>query len=433
MDELLRQALELENGEPRSLRDFIAWFDDASGDIKREMERDNQSVRVMTVHGAKGLEADIVFLLDAHREVNLTAIGPVLEPAPGSSLPQGLKLLAWSKGDDAPLSEAARIEKTKLQYEEYRRLFYVAATRARDRLYICGIEQGNRKDPQAKPVGVKSWHSLAVDAFARLGSAVAEGASPFWLASDAVTMRLSCTQTAAIEKKKSKRAASVFAPPAWLHKQAPPEAPPLRLTPSKLAGEDEHEWGGDARDPAFSPVSGVGGDKYFRGRTLHRLLELLPDVARDHRGVAASQLLARLAPDVDEDERVRWRDEVMRVLDDPQFADVFAPGSMAETPIIGAPKGAPAAARINGQIDRLAVTETRVLVVDYKTNRPPPKDVRDADPAYVAQLAAYRALLEEIYPGRQIACALLWTYEARLMQVPSKMLDHAFARLKIAG
>jgi len=74
-----------------------------------------------------------------------------------------------------------------------------------------------------------------------------------------------------------------------------------------------------------------------------------------------------------------------------------------------------------------------VLVVDYKTNRPPPKDVRDADPSYVAQLAAYRALLQEIYPGRQIDCALLWTFDARLMEVPAEMLDHAFARIKKAG
>lgn len=429
--ELLRQALDFENGNPRSLRAFIAWFEAAQGDIKRETERENDSVRVMTAHGAKGLEADIVFLLDAHREVNAGKIGPLFPPLKTAGLPEGLQLLSWSREGDAPLSAAAREDKLRLQFEEYRRLFYVAATRARDRLYICGVEHGNRKDPQAKETGVKSWHSLAIDAFARLGARVETGDAPFWNGGAAPLLRLSCPQTAAVEGREDGGSHKALLVPAWLHAQAPAEAAPLRLTPSKLDGEEESEWRGEERGAAYSPVA--GGDRYFRGRTLHRLLELLPDVAPENRAAAADRLLARLAPGVAEDERARWREEVMRVLTDPQFAAVFAPGSMAETPIAGRPKGAPENFMLNGQIDRLAAGETRVLVVDYKTNRPPPARVEDADPAYIAQLAAYRALLQEIYPGREVACALLWTYDARLMDIPAEMLDHAFARIKLAG
>ena len=431
VDELLRQALDFENANPRSVREFIAWIDAASGDIKREMERDNDSVRVMTVHGAKGLEADVVFLLDAHREANVRTIGPVLEASPRSNLPAGLRFLAWSKQEDTAITAAAREEKARLQYEEYRRLFYVAATRARDRLYVCGVEQGNNKDPQAKPVGVKSWHSLAIDAFDRLGARVETDAAPFWDGAPATAMRVRCPQTKPLKREDAARdSAAPPAAPAWLHAQASGEAAPARLTPSKLAGEDESEWRSEVEAASYSPA---GADRYFRGRTLHRLLELLPEVAAGKRAASADRLLARLAPDVEAAERARWRDEVMRVLTDSQFAEVFAPGSMAETPIVGRPKGAPESLRINGQIDRLAVSATRVLVVDYKTNRPPPQRIEDADPAYVAQLAAYRALLQEIYPAHEIACALLWTYDARLMAVPAQMLDHAFARLKTAG
>jgi ATP-dependent helicase/nuclease subunit A len=431
IDELLRQAIDFENSNPRSLRAFISWIEAASGEIKRETERENASVRVMTVHGAKGLEADVVFLLDAHREANVRNIGPVIEPPPHSNLPPGVKLLAWSKADDVELTAAAREEKTRLQFEEYRRLFYVAATRARDRLYICGTEQGNNKDPEAKAVGVKSWHSLALDAFHRLGPRVETDAAPFWEGSPALAMRISCPQMKAPDQKDeaSIRIAPAAAP-LWLHAPAASEAPPARLAPSKLAGEEENEWLSEAEGAVYSPA---GADRYFRGRTLHRLLELLPEAAADKRAAAADRLLARLAPDIDPAERARWRDEIMRVLEDPQFAEVFAPGSMAETPIAGRPRGAPETLRVNGQIDRLAVSQTRVLVVDYKTNRPPPKDVRDADPAYIAQLAAYRALLQEIYPAHEIVCALLWTYDARLMAVPPQMLDHAFARVKTAG
>ncbi|MFC2951062.1 double-strand break repair helicase AddA [Marinicaulis aureus] len=430
MDELLRQALDFENGNPRSLREFVAWFDGASGDIKREMERENQSVRVMTVHGAKGLEADIVFLLDAHREANIRNIGPLLVPPSDAGLPNGAPLLAWSKAEDAPLSAEAREEKTRLAYEEYRRLFYVAATRARDRLFICGIEQGNRKNPQDKETGLKSWHSLAHDGFARLLERVETGETPFWEGGDAPLLRLSCQQTAAVKNDDPPGAKASVETPPWLKQKAPEEPAPLRLTPSKLDGEEERASAPLVGDgAAYSPVA--GGDKYFRGRTLHRLLELLPEVAAEKRRGAADRLLERLAPDIDDGERARWRDEVLHVLDDPQFAQVFAPGSIAETPIVGRPKGLPDSARLNGQIDRLAVSQTRVLVVDYKTNRPPPKRVEDADPAYVAQLAAYRALLQEIYPDHEIVCALLWTFDARLMAVPSEMLDHAFARLRL--
>ncbi|MAW81770.1 MAG: double-strand break repair helicase AddA [Parvularcula sp.] len=425
MDELLRQTLDFENGNPRSLREFVAWFDDASGDIKREMERENDSVRVMTVHGAKGLEADVVFLLDAHRPANTKNIGPVLERAGAPPL------LCWSKSDDVKLSKEARTEKTELAFQEYRRLFYVAATRARDRLYICGVEQGNSKDPQAKDVGVKSWHALAHDGFARMGERVETGDAPFWEGGEAPLLRLSCPQTADLKAEEPGAKTEKTTAPSWLKRVAPEEPPPLRLTPSKLQGEDEGEWRGDAAGAAYSPVA--GGDRYFRGRTLHRLLELLPDIAPEKRIEAADRLLARLAPEIEEGERGQWREEVMRVLTDPQFAEVFAPGSMAETPIVGRPRGLPASARLNGQIDRLTVSESRVLVVDYKTNRPPPARVEDADSAYVAQLAAYRALLQEIYPERQIVCALLWTYDARLMDIPSEMLDHAFARMAKAG
>ncbi|GJL91454.1 double-strand break repair helicase AddA [Hyphococcus sp.] len=435
IDELLLQALDFENGEPRSLRDFVAWFDNSSSDIKREMERDNDSVRVMTVHGAKGLEADIVFLLDAHREPNANAKDPLLKAPRGSNLELGASLLAWAKADDVALSETARAEKSRLDYEEYRRLFYVAATRARDRLYICGVEQGNKKNPQEKAIGVKSWHSLSIDAFDRLGIPAEAHAAPFWPDSPAPLLRLSCNQTAEIEEKKADRAKPNISPPEWIKRPAPAEAPRLQLTPSKLSGEEESEQLGGAKDVVYAPTLTRSGseDKYFRGRVLHRLLELLPDAPLHRRAAAAEKLLKRLAPDIDEDERSRWRAEVMRVLTDPQFAEVFASGSLAEASIVGIPEGAPASARMTGQIDRLAVSPARVLVVDYKTNRPPPKNVHDADPAYVAQLAAYRALLQEIYPGRQIVCALLWTYEARLMEVPAEMLDHAFARIKKAG
>ncbi|MEX6632596.1 double-strand break repair helicase AddA [Hyphococcus lacteus] len=431
MDEILRQAIDFENGKPRSLRAFVAWFENAAGDIKREMERENNSVRVMTVHGAKGLEADIVFLLDAHREVQSKNVGPLVAPPQDVALPEGFKLLTGPKADDVSLSEQAREQKLQLDYEEYRRLFYVAATRARDRLYICGIEQGNNKDPNSKETGVKSWHALSCDAFDRMGTEVKLSDEPLWANRPEPVMRISCPQTADVKQTHSDvRDVDAFTIPSWLFETAPIETRGARLAPSKLLGEEDTE----PTTAAYSPVGpSTDGDRYFRGRILHRLLELLPDVPAGDRASAAEKLLLRLAGNIDEDERAKWRNEILTVLTDQKFAAVFAPGSRAEVPIIGRPASAPKNVRISGQIDRLVVTEKQVLVVDYKTNRPPPLEASKVDPTYVAQMAAYRALLQEIYPKHEIVCALLWTYDARLMELPGEMLDHAFARIVTMG
>ena len=168
VDELLRQALQFENASPRSLRSFVHWFENNAGEIKREMERESGAVRVMTVHGAKGLESNIVFLLDAQRSVNLQRIGPIieLERDPDHRQRAGrLPILTGSKDRDTLVMREAREEKVRKAYEEYRRLLYVAATRARDRLYICGVEMGNDKNPGAKDKRLKSWHSACTRCF----------------------------------------------------------------------------------------------------------------------------------------------------------------------------------------------------------------------------------------------------------------------------
>ncbi|WP_425410330.1 double-strand break repair helicase AddA [Hyphococcus sp.] len=430
IDELLRQAIDFENANPRSLRNFIAWFDHAATEIKREMERQDDAVRVMTVHGAKGLEAEIVFLLDAHREVSLNNIGPIIDVEMGDDdSASSIGILTGPKANDVEATADARAAMARNKYEEYRRLFYVAATRARDRLYICGVESGRNKDPHGKPVNQKTWHALAEDAFARLDY-VETGASEFWENGGGAVQRLSCAQTAPLSA--DDETAETFQPeaPEWMFAHAPQEKAQTRLTPSKLGGE-ENEWGAGEGDASYSPLR--SRDKYFRGRILHRLLELLPDVTPDARSKAADKLLARLAGDVEADERARWRDEVLTVLSDPAFAEVFMPDSMAEVPVAGELGGQSSSRKISGQIDRLAVTASKVFVVDYKTNRPPPKNVGDIDFSYVAQMAAYRALLQKIYPDREVVCALLWTYDARLMLIPDNMLDKAAAQHQLTG
>ncbi|GJL94833.1 MAG: double-strand break repair helicase AddA [Hyphococcus sp.] len=431
IDEMLRQALAFENSNPRSLQSFIHWFEENAGEIKREMDRSNDAVRVMTVHGAKGLEANIVFLIDAHRSANTKQIGPVLKISePEQNEPGDLCVLTGGSLNDIDITSAARASLKRKAYEEYRRLLYVAATRARDRLYICGIEQGNTKNPSEKAIGEKTWHALAEDAFDALGDRTETLPDPFWNSDTAHGRRVGCAQIKEPEKTDQESALTAVETPQWFYSPAATEKPPMQLAPSRLADDEEVEAGFPATAPAVTPTA---VDKYFRGRTLHRLLELLPEVNEGERKDAAINLLQKIAPQIDKPERAIWADEVLTILSDEAFADVFGPGSRAEVSIAGSPKGAKHGLTISGQIDRLVIRDKEILVVDFKTNRPPPKTVEETSPSYVAQMAAYRALLQEIYPAYQIKSALLWTFEARLTPLPDAMLDHAFARYLAAG
>lgn len=405
IEAFLRQADDFERSHPRSLRLFLDAIVRSSAEISRDYSEAGASVRVMTAHKAKGLEANIVFLIDAHRRALTGKVGAVLD-APG---PDGavVPVLALDEARKHPLLDAAHGRMKRLIRDEYRRLLYVAATRARDRLYICGHALGNDKTPDAHPPAEKSWHALAEDAFDALGVDAIGAEVRF----GAPVRRLSTPQTAAIKDKAAPSPAPVNAPfPDYLHEAAPVEPTLRRLAPSR-SGEER----------AYSPR---GADPYRRGRILHRLLELLPRVAPDRRLAAADRILASSAEAFSAEIRAAMRAEAMRVLEDPAFAAAFAPGSLAEVAISGRPAGA-TGVTISGQIDRLAVTAKQILVIDFKTNRPPPKAIEDVAPAYIAQLAAYRALLRAIYPGRAILSALLWTFDARLMAVPDEMLDHA--------
>ena len=418
IDELLRQALEFETLHPRSLRAFISWFEKNAGEIKRELDRQDDAVRVMTVHGAKGLEANIVFLADAHRAPKTGGQNPLVDlPARSGA---GLFAFSTSKDKDCHATTAGRRVAKEKQFEEYRRLLYVAATRARDQLFICGIEQGNQKDPRGKPVDEQNWHSLAHSAFERLDSETETIEDAKW---GRPIHRISTRQEAAIDEAEAPPRRAPTTPPAWLFASPDKELQQRRLTPSKLLLE-ENDFS-DSEDRVYSPSL---PDRYARGRILHRLLELLPDTPVEEKPEAADRLLTHLAPDVPDTERLKWREEVLTVLNDEQFSAVFAPGSRAEVALAGQLKGDRDEVMVSGQIDRLVVTEDTVLAVDFKTNRPPPQDVRKTPPAYIAQLSAYRALLQQIYPHHKISMALLWTFDARLMPVPEDMLDHTFAR-----
>ncbi len=195
------------------------------------------------------------------------------------------------------------------------------------------------------------------------------------------------------------------------------------VAPSKLLGEEESGF-----EPAsLSPLAEGGQSRFRRGELIHKLLQTLPDIEESRREASALRYLQNQT-DLDDAQRREIASETLRVIADPTFAALFQPGSRAEAAVAGQAAGLPGGMVINGQIDRLVVTDHEVLIVDYKTNRPPPQKVEDVPRAYLAQMAAYRALLQGLHPDKPVRCALLWTDAPRLMELPAERLDAVLRR-----
>ena len=412
LDEFLAQALAYQRTKTPSLQGFLDWIESAPTDIKRDNDILRDEVRVMTVHGAKGLEAEIVFLVDtgsapvhAGHDAKIVA----LSDDPNEATPSPL---IWMRGKKVmPEAVIAHLDKLRLRStDEYRRLLYVAMTRARDRLYVCGTRKRTTD-------AVGGWHALVRGAL--------ESESHRSETSDgeliALEWRAGATKTP--RTPELKQSAEEEAPlPDWVYSSASPPPPAqLRLTPSSVS-----RLGDDTKFLTDSPVTqgdeATSGSALLRGRLIHRLLQSLPDHPPEMRRKIGEHFLVTAAPEID---GLAILDEIMAVIDEPHFSPLFTAGSRAEVEIAGRVTFGGHDAVVSGRIDRLAVTRERVFIVDYKTNRRPPRRIEDVPHEPVAQLALYRRILAGIYQDRPVLAALLWTDVPALMEIPASMLDDA--------
>ncbi|MDE0702597.1 MAG: double-strand break repair helicase AddA [Rhodospirillaceae bacterium] len=413
LEELLNLALDYQRDHPPSLQGFLHWLRRREVETRRDMESVPDAVRIMTIHGAKGLQAPIVILPDTVR-VPKTAdrlLWPEIVDGAAAGTTDSLPLIAPSEADADIRTMGFKDDAREARRQEYNRLLYVAMTRAQDALVVCGC-RGPRK------IDDDCWHTLVERGLRELDGAV----EVFVEGLDEPVLRYgSLAPTATPEAAAPPAPPEVAAPaeaapvhdpaalPALLAPPPPEAQPPRPLAPSRPA-EDE--------PPVFGPFD-AGADRYRRGALIHRLLQYLPDLPEDRRDRAALQYLARPGHGLTEDEQREIAAEIRAVLDLPEARPLFGPGSMAEAPVTGTVGGAV----ISGQIDRLAIGAQTVSVVDYKTNRPPPADGAATPPVYLRQMAAYRALLRRLYPAHRVDCFLLWTAAPRLMALADPLLD----------
>lgn len=391
IDELMNSALEFERNEVPSLDRFIAWFSRGTVDVQRDPGQPANEVRVMTVHGAKGLEAPVVILADATADPARLGRTPMtldFEMEPGAPAP-----LLRPKKDERrpPFDEQIQLEEVR-DLQEHWRLLYVALTRAADRLIVSGVAPKTKKDrSDARPENC--WHRIVERALIASNAEAAEG-------------RLVYGSGGSIRPKKQREKVQLptMAVPDWALQPAPPEArPPRPLAPSAIAVDDE----------SAPPPSEAMRAAARRGTVIHQLFERLAGVEPEARVPCALRWLEHSAGVSNESERQEIVDQVCSILSDERFSALFGFGSLGEAPLAAT---LPDGRVIAGTIDRLLVEESRVSVIDFKTGKVPASD--DQIPtSHRRQMEAYAEALRVIFPGRDISAALLYTTGPILYQL----------------
>lgn len=386
IEELLSAALSFERTATPSLQRFLDWFDRGEVEIVRDSSRPQAAVRVMTAHGAKGLQAPLVILADATADPTQNR-RELIEWQPDPDLPPLPVFRPRSAERGGPL-DAVVEDSDRRELEEHWRLFYVAATRAEEQLVIAGsLSERAKGEPPAL-----SWYRAASLAMDALG--VPPGATRV-LADDAPRRQVA-------EAPRPARAGAA-ALPAWARAPAPEEArPPRPLAPSSL-GDDT---------VANPPPGAAMRDAAERGRLLHGLFERLPALPAEQRRAAGDAWLAGNPLGEGLVERA------LAIIDDPDFAELFGADALAEAPIAATVGGQV----IAGTVDRLLVRPDRVRVVDFKTGRAVPASLDDVPDYHLRQMAAYAAALGAIFPDRAVEAALLYTAGPRLFVLPPERL-----------
>jgi len=402
LDELINAAFAYEGEHWPSLAGFIGWFDAGTGDLKRDSDSASGQVRVMTVHGSKGLQAPIVILADATGAPG-EAGDLALEDDPFGLGPERKRHVPLPPlGKDERKGRIAEAEETKkaATLQEHWRLLYVALTRAEEALFIGGSL--NKNEAKKREPHEDSWYARLAPLFEG-----EELTDPVW------HWRKEWGERAAPLVPDDTAVADKYAAPElprWVTTPIGPEPrPPRPLAPSS-AGEEA------GAAPPLPPEAARHAAR--RGILIHKLLERLPDVDPVDREVAARSWLERQASDLD----AALRDEVvgaaLTVLDHPGFAALFSPRALAEVPLAATVGGVVVA----GTADRLLIEEARITVVDFKTTRRPPADATDIPLATIRQMAAYVAALQTIYPDREVRAALLYTHAPALLELAPEVL-----------
>lgn len=351
-EEILSLALQFEKDHIPSLQGFLDWLSQGNLMVKRDLEEQNE-VRVMTVHGSKGLQAPIVILPD-------TTQVPADYPSFAFEAESGLPLWLPAQTEACPRTAALKFNIKEAQIQEYRRLLYVAMTRAQDELYVSGWEN-------ARDVSDDSWYQMIVQGLGPISELQTFKGDEIW-SGDSLILSSVSTQKVANNIEPEEAISEL---PSWLFERVKVDQKDRVLRPSSFE---------KTQKSYFSKAT-------LRGIQIHKLLETLPNSLSEG-----------------DDELTQLARHIIK-----SYPDLFSRNSRGEVPVFGEVNDL----KISGQIDRLIVHDHKIQIVDYKTTKRPPQN-GEIPANYIQQLAAYALLMREIYPTHHIECGILWTEIPRL-------------------
>ncbi len=409
LDAFLNAALDHERRYGPSLAGFLQHVAGSAADVKRDLSASAGEVRVMTVHGSKGLEAKIVILADLGVEPGARRLPKILAvPAPSGDL---VPLWPPASAEDVQATAAAKAAVVAQMVEEHHRLLYVAMTRAEDRLIVCGAQPKGEAPPG-------SWYAMIEQGLMQSDA----GLKQLGEGDDAVLrFMISTPLSSEAEDSRPEAEAASVAVPQWLREKVVREAEPLPpLKPSSaLTAADGEERPGDG--PFLAEAAAAG-------RLAHLLLQVLPGVPEERRIATAEALAEARGGALRPERRATIVADALQLLAAPALAGLFAPDALAEVPVAGSIRLPDGDARaVSGRIDRLAVTADSVVVADFKTTARPSQTADAIPVTTIAQLAAYAALMREIYPGRQVRALAIYTASLTCFELDAGRLDAALA------
>ncbi len=421
LDAFLDESLESGSGLIDNLEHFVARLEHKNIEIKRETDMARDEIKIMTVHSAKGLEAPVVFLVDSNKDVWTEKYLPKVLPLHDCIQNPGYLWLPEKKFHNSITKQCS--ETLQLDAEaEYRRLLYVGMTRAADRLIVCGYK-GSR---EVKP---DSWHSLVSNMLSNDAEIVsnADGTIKYWR-----WIHEKQTPHSYSDTGESKPVRKKLELPDWLYGKVIPEpALPKPLTPS-----DAHALIQDgiiqAKEVPLRPSTNDSAASLEWGNLTHRLLQVLPNHKSQERRTLAEGFLKNTSRHLDRPILSQLANQVMNILEGSEFKHLFGEKSRAEVSVAGRINIGTETRYVSGQIDRLVVTDNQIMILDYKTDRYVSKNVENTPIEYLLQLALYCKLIRQVYPGKPVTAALLWTRIPKLQLVPETLLDSSFSLIKQA-
>lgn len=383
LDEFMNITLSYEQTQTPNLQGFISWFENDETALKREGDNNEMdAVRLMTVHHSKGLQARVVFLPDCVGVPKNSREQKLLFDK------EGLMYYPLCKDDYDDVCTKVNEENGATDLEEYRRLLYVALTRAEDILFICGYTNYQN-------INKNSWYAICEKAMKEKCITDED---------ENIVNEMPELAETKIKKKYFVQQLSLE-PEKWIE-AIPEEENSLAkpYTPSNMENNDEEP---DSVSPLEENIN-----YYRRGSLIHKILQFLPANNSDKAQIIG-EYINKNAADFSDNDKAQIKKEILELLAKEEYAPIFGADSRAEVPVFGEEGGKV----ISAQIDRLVVQDDKIIIVDFKTNRPAKKTLEETPKAYITQLNTYKSLIGKIYPNRHIETYILWTNEARLMRV----------------